>query len=157
MKRWSPAWLVLCVTGLMLGSAIANAASAALHLDIQLVWGTDAAKSPDPNQKPVDEALAKRLAKSPFKWKNYFEVSQQHVDLSGTQANPPVKMSEHCTLTLRSLGGDRVEIKLQGDGKPVSTHIETLQDDWPLILSGDAKNNTAWLVVIQKVSDKKAK
>jgi hypothetical protein len=63
-------------------------------------------------------------------------------------------MSEHCMLTVRSLGDNRFEVKLQGDGKPVSTHTETLQDDWPLILSGDAKNNTAWLVVIQKVTDK---
>jgi hypothetical protein len=156
MKRWSPGWIVFCVTGLVLGSAmIAYAASGSLHLDIQLVWGTDSANSPDPKQKPVDNALADRLGKS-LKWKHYFEINRKRVDLAGSQPLT-VKMSEHCTLTLRSLGGDRVEVKLQGEGKPVSTHTETLKDDWPLILSGDAKNNTAWLVVIQKTPDKKAK
>ncbi len=41
-------------------------------------------------------------------------------------------MSKHCALDIKNLGTNRVQIKLYGDGKPVSSNKESLVDNWPL-------------------------
>jgi len=72
------------------------------------------------------------------------------VELPAGQAKKGIKLSDHCSLDMKNLGEDRVEALLYGEGKPVSKHVEKLTKDWPVVFGGDAKNNTAWLIVIQK-------
>ncbi len=36
---------------------------------------------PIPSTIPVDEDLAKKLSKSPYRWKHYFEVNRQVVEI----------------------------------------------------------------------------
>ena len=139
------AWAVI---GLMALPLLAGAARAEqMHVEVILVWATNDERSPVPKHKPVDAELARKLGKSPYRWKNYFEVSRQTLEIPTGQMKKGIKISDKCTLDIRNLGNDWMEIKLYGDGKLISTHKEEL----PLILAGDAKNDTAWLVVIKKV------
>lgn len=117
-----------------------------MRVEVQLVWATNDPRSPDPKHKAIDAELARRLSRSPYRWKNYFEVNRLGAQIPNGQTRKSIKMSDHCTLDIKNLGNDWAEIKLYGNGKLVSTHKEQL----PLILAGDAKNDTAWLVVIKK-------
>lgn len=128
----------------------------ALPIQAQLIWSTNDPQSPNPKHTPVDPELAKKLSKGPYRWKYYFEVKRLDATLAVGESKP-LSMSEKCKIEIKNLGEDRVEVKLTGDGKPVSKHTEKLVADWPLVLSGNAKNDTAWLVVIQKVAPSVAK
>jgi hypothetical protein len=141
--------MALGMLALFLPAGIAEATEP-LRVQVQLIWGTNDPQSPNPKHKEIDVHLAKKLSKSPYRWKNYFEVNRQIESIPVTQTRKNIKMSEHCTLDIKNLGDGRVEVTLHGDGKPVSRHVEPLQNDWPLILAGNAKNDTAWLVVIKK-------
>lgn len=122
-------------------------------VELQLIWGTDDATSPDPAHKPVDPEIAKQLQDSPFRWKHYFVVSRRVEEVPVNETKKNLAMSQHCSLDIKNFGKDRFEVKLYGDGKLVSTDRETL----PLLLAGDAKNSTAWMVLIRKVPDSAGK
>ena len=89
------------------------------------------------------------MSTAPYRWKNYFEVNRQVVDVAVGETKK-VSMSKRCSLDIKNLDTNRIEVKLHGDGKPVSTHKESLAKNWRLILSGDAGNQTAWLVSLRK-------
>ena len=95
--------------------------------------------------------MARRLRKLPYRWKNYFLVSKQTVNVADGQTKPKIPMSKRCIVDIKNLGGDRVEVRLHGDGKPVSIHREALPMHQLLILSGDAGNETGWLVIIHRI------
>jgi hypothetical protein len=142
MKTFRLAATVLC---LALLSGIAARAAEPLRVEALLVWGTDEAKSPDPSHKPIDPVLAARLDKSPYRWRHYFEVNRKVLEIPVDQNQKDIAMSEQCKLDVKNLGNGWVEIKLYGKGKLISTHKEKL----PLVLAGDARNGTAWMVVIR--------
>jgi len=121
-----------------------------LKVEAQLIWGTNDPQSPDPKHKPIEASLAKKLSNSPYRWKNYFEVNRVVVDVPVSVTKTNVPISKHCKLDIKNVGDNRVEVTLHGDGKPVIGHKGSLANGWQLILSGDAKNDTAWLVVIKK-------
>lgn len=153
MKRYRIiVMMVWAMAGLMAATWLTGTARASEsgRVEVILVWATNDERSPDPKHKPVDAELARKLGKSPYRWKHYFEVSRQTPSIPTGQTKKDIKISEKCTLDIRNLGNDWMEIKLYGDGKLISTHKEEL----PLILAGDAKNDTAWLVVIKKVEAK---
>ena len=146
-----PIWakVALCVVALVLMTPVARAEN--MRTQILLVWGTDDAKSPDPKHRPVDPDLAKRLRKLPYRWKNYFLVNQQEVQVADGETKTKITVSPRCILDIRNLGANRIEVRLHGDGKPVSVHREALPIRGLLILSGDAGNETGWLVIIRRV------
>jgi hypothetical protein len=121
-----------------------------MKVEAQLVWGTDDAVSPNPKHHPIDADLARRLQKAPYRWKNYFEVNRQIVEVRVGETKTNIPMSKRCTLDIKNLGENRVEVKLHGDGKPVSTHRESLAKNGMFVLGGDAGNQTAWFVTIRK-------
>ena len=149
MKRYriifTAAWAVIGLMALPLLTGAARADQ--VRVEVTLVWATNDERSPDPKHKPVDAELARKLGRSPYRWKNYFEVSRQKLAIPTGQAKKDLKISDKCTLDIKNLGNNWAEIKLYGDGRLISTHKEEL----PLILAGDAKNDTAWLVVIRNV------
>ncbi|MBI3849294.1 MAG: hypothetical protein HY298_03230 [Verrucomicrobia bacterium] len=123
--------------------------AADLKVEARLVWGTNEDKSPNPDHKPVDATLAKKLRKV-FKWHNYFEVNRKTATIPQNQtAN--INMSSKCVLEVKNLGNARVEVKLIGKGKLVSKNAQTLTPGEDLIVAGDDKNDTAWFVVIRSV------
>lgn len=131
---------------------LAQAAPAeSLKVEALLIWGTDAQESPNPKHKPVDTDLAKRLSKSPYRWKHYFEVSHHKVEIPSGATVSNIEMSKHCQLNIKNLGSGRAEVALYGEGKLVSKHNEPLLKDRILVLGGNASDETAWFVVIRKV------
>jgi len=126
-------------------------------VQIQLIWGTNDQESPDPKHKAIDEPLAKKLGKSPFRWKHYFEVNRQVVCLPSGEAKTGIKLSSHCILDLKNLGKERLETKLYGKGKLLETRKDQMAKDMTLILAGNAENETAWLVVIKRIDAAEAK
>jgi hypothetical protein len=152
MKRkfsWA-GWLVAAMMLLALAHPGASRAEDPLKLEAILIWGTDSPQSPNPKHIPVDEALAKKLQKSPYRWKNYFEVNRLQVEIPAGETKKGVTMSKHCSLDVSNLGGGRIEIKLFGDSKYISDHKENLGENCTLIIAGPAENETAWMVVIRK-------
>ena|SRR5687767_3713018 len=126
--------------------------AADLRLDAQLIWGTNDESSPNTNHKPVDPVLAKKL-KNIFKWKNYFEVKRQQIDVPSRETRK-VKMSEKCSLEIVELEGPKIEVRLFGEGKIMNKTIKTLTPGEILTLAGGDKNENAWFVVIQQVEGK---
>jgi hypothetical protein len=122
-----------------------------VKLQTQLVWGTNQDKPAGKNLKDVGSVLSEKLRKI-FKWKNYFEVSRQMVDLP-KQAAQRIKMSSKCELEFCQCGSDSLEVKLFGEGKLVIKKRQPLVLGEPIVLAGDDKNDTAWFVVIQAVKE----
>ncbi len=95
--------------------------------------------------------LARKLSKSPYRWKHYFKVRGQIIEVRTGETKKDVAISKPCLLDITNLGTNRMQIKLYGDGKLVSSNKEPFVDNWPLIFAGSAGNETAWLVVIRKL------
>ncbi len=141
---WSLLLLVTTAAG-----GIARAGDS-LPVELQLIWATNEPRSPDPKHHPVEPDVAQMLTNNPFRWKYYFEVHRRVEDVPSDHSLEKVVMSKHCSLDIKYLGNragkERVQVKLYGDGKLVSTDRDAL----PLLLAGDAQNGTAWFVLIRK-------
>jgi hypothetical protein len=123
---------------------VATVASAGdLKLEARLVWGTNDEKG-GPNCKPVDPTLYEKLHGT-FKWKSYFEITNRLAGIPLNQTRD-VKMSDHCTLRIKNLGGSRVEINCIGEGKEVHKGAYTLTPPKWVVLGGNSTNNTAWFI-----------
>jgi hypothetical protein len=151
--RVVPIWakVAFCAGALALMCQAQAAQAETMRLEALLVWGTDEPQSPNPKHEPVDADLARRLRKLPYKWKNYFLVHREVAEVADGETKAKISMSKRCVLDIKNLGTNRVEVRLHGDGKPVSVHTETLPIRQLLILSGDAGNETGWLVIIRLV------
>src|SRR6266403_5457622 len=147
------AGLLWAAIGLMAATLLTGVARAEepIRIQVTLVWGTNDPKSPDPKHKAIGAALARKLSKSPFRWKNYFEVNRQMVVILPEKEKAGIKMSDNCALDIKNLGDSRIETKLYGKSKLLEIRKDPLPKDWPLILAGNAENDTAWLVVIENV------
>ncbi len=126
-------------------------------LKIQLIWGTDEAKPKNQDLKEIDPKLADKLRRV-FKWKNYFEVTNQNVTLS-PQMSKTVSMSSKCKLELKRIGGEAkkneeaIIVKLYGEGHLRTTNrlpLKLIQQGEYSILAGDdkEKQDDAWFVVL---------
>ena len=141
------AWVA--VAALVLASVEAGGLAADMKLDVQLLWGTDDAKSPNPKHKPVEPDLREKLKKIPLKWKNYFEVTHKIVEIP-MGATRTVALSEMCDLEIKNIDGTKTEVTHFGKGKRVGTHTQAMPKGEVFILGGDAPGATAWLVVLRR-------
>ena len=142
----------LFLTTLLLAfAAAANAGD--LKLEARLVWGTNDEKG-GPNCKPVDQSLFDKLHGA-FKWKSYFEITNRTAGIPLNQTRD-LKMSDHCTLRVKNLGGSRVEINCIGEGKPVHKGEYTLTPPKWVVLGGSSTNDTAWFIGL-RASDSEVK
>src|ERR1700748_400440 len=89
--------VALCLLGVLAYRGNA-AAPPPTWVRVQLIWGTNDEHSPDPQHRAVDGDLAKRLDKSPFRWKHYFEVNSYELSVPLNEAKTGIKMSSHCTI-----------------------------------------------------------
>jgi hypothetical protein len=121
-----------------------------LNVEAVLVWGTNSEKPAAKKLRELEPDLARKLGKSPYKWKNYFEVERKSV-VSPVNVTKRLIMSERCELEVKNLGDERVEVKLIGQGKPVSRHVESLPPGYTVVLSGDDKNDTCWMIVLRQI------
>jgi hypothetical protein len=116
-------------------------------LEVQLVWGTNDDSSSNPDHKPLEAPLAKKLGM--FKWKNYFTVSRKDVSLSGNAAQT-FSLSAKCDIQIKHLGEHRYEINVFGQRKHVRKITEKITKQGPLVVAGDDKNDCAWFILIRE-------
>ena len=127
-----------------------NAHAGEMKLEAQLIWGTNDEKPSDPDIKEVDPKLEKKLKKSPFKWKHYFEVNRKKFSVKKGESQK-VEMSKDCEIEVHNLSDDVVELTLFGKGKSVGTIKQGLPKGELLVTGGNAENLTAWFVVLRQV------
>jgi hypothetical protein len=130
--------------------AAAAACAADLKLEARLVWGANDEKG-GPNCKPMDPNLDAKLH-GMFKWKSYFEITNQAASIPLNKTRD-LKMSEHCTLRVKNLGGARVEISCIGEGKEVNKGVFTLTPPKWVAWGGNSSNNTAWFIGVRSDED----
>jgi len=123
---------------------------AGFKLEVQLVWGTNDDRSPDPKHKPVEADVKAKLDELPLKFTNYFEVNRKGFEVTAPAVSK-VPLSEKCELEVRSLGGSKLEVSLFGRGKEVVKRTQTLGKGELLVVGGNAPNATAWLVVLKRI------
>lgn len=127
-----------------------------VKLRAQLIWGTDEPKPKGSQCKEVDPALQKKLGRV-FKWKNYFQISEQKTAL-GSQESKRLKMSSKCEIEFTYIEEATLEVKLYGEGKLTKTirqPVKALQQGELGVIGGDdkAKYNDAWFVVLSSATD----
>lgn len=143
--KWSLGlWLVAIASSLVAASATAGD----VKFEAVLIWGTNDDKSPDPNHKPVSESLAKKL--KDFKWTHYFEVARKDISVKDKD-DKRVQMSKDCTIVIKVMDKDQVEVTLIGKGKTVGTIKKELKKNGCLVTGGNASNSTGWFIVIKRV------
>jgi len=146
--------LIIRLSGVVLLCLIAvkpsEASAADLKLEAILVWGTNEATSPDPDHKPVEPRLAKKLRSLPFKWTSYFEVKREPIIVSPS-GEKKKRMSPDCEIKVKNLGKSVVEVSLIGKGEPVGKVTQALPKGELLVTGGNAENFTAWFVVLKQV------
>lgn len=136
---------------LLCAAALGAASAAERKMEARLIWGTNDEKSPNPEHKPLDGELAKKLRDMPLKWKNYFEVNRQ-VFVINDQRYTNVVMSKKCSIEVKDKGGNNVTVKLYGEGKQVNRVDKPLPKGEVLTIGGDDKGNNAWLITVRPVS-----
>ena len=132
-----------------LTSAPAGPASK-MKLQAQLIWGTNDEKPSDPNLKPIDPEVAKKLEGLPIKWKYYYVVTVKEFSVD-EGATKNVEMSKECTVAVKNIDGTNVEVQLIGKGKPAGKVTKGLGKGKCLVTGGNAENFTAWFVFLKQV------
>lgn len=140
--------LVICLASFL---GMAGARAGDLELRAQLIWGTDEARPKDNKVKDLDEGLRKKLCRV-FKWKNYFEISEQKVTLSSNETKR-IKMSDKCELEIHYIDDETIEVKFFGEKrltKTIRQPIKALRQGELGVIGGDDKEkyDDAWFVVL---------
>ena len=151
-------WVVAAVFWLGPGGKCAQAddvklevqAAADLKLEVQLLWGTNDKTSPNPNHKPVEPHIAKKLKELPLKWSHYFVVKRVSIEVpAGGSKRAP--LSEKCELEVKDLGHSKVEVTHFGKGQATWKGTQALPKGETLVLGGNAPNSTSWLLVLKRM------
>lgn len=119
-------------------------------IEALLVWGTNDETSPNPDHRALEKELAERLGKV-FKWKSYFLVTTNSVVIKDDGSVQKLKLSDKAVLEIRSLDGEKFEIKLIGKDKLVTTRTEVIKKGDLTALAGDVKKtDCAWFILIRQ-------
>jgi hypothetical protein len=149
-KLFSSTLLAWLWTGCFLWALSDSSACAAeMKLEVQLLWGTTNATSPDPKHKEVEPAVKDKLDKLPLKWNKYFLVNSQPISLKKGEAKK-VRLSEKCAVQVKNLEDPSIEVSLYGRDEDLMTRVQALPKGEVLILGGNAPNKTSWLVVLKR-------
>jgi hypothetical protein len=148
-RIWPRTLMVLFLLAGWVGLA-GTVAAKELKLEAQLVWGTNEDKAPEPEQKPVAPEVEKRLKALPFKWQHYYQIKKRQFTVAHN-ATQRVAMSKDCTIIVKNLENDQVEVTLMGKGEVVGRIKQKLPEGETLVLGGNAANFTGWFVVLRPV------
>ena len=139
----------VCAVAFLLCATALAAGAGELKLEAQLIWGTTNSVSPNPNHKPAQKDVERKLQEQPFKWKHYFEVNRVTFAVAdGEQKGVPV--SKSCSIQVKNLGRQKVEVTLIGKGKEAGKITQALPKGELLVVGGNAENATAWFVVLKQ-------
>jgi hypothetical protein len=140
-------WVLWAGLALCLGL---SARAKEIKFESLLVWATNAETSPDPNHKPVDAEVRKKLGELPLKWARYFEVNRKPFSLS-KGGSKEITLSDECKIDVREVNEKDFEVSLIGKGKPVLKRSQPLAKGEMLVLGGPAPDSTGWLVVLKRL------
>jgi hypothetical protein len=146
-SRFAPLALVSLLFALTVSAA---RAAADFKFEVQLVWATTATNSPNPEHKPVEEEVHKKLSELPLKWKHYFEVKSENIRVSKNETRE-ARLSKICRISVRDIDGKNFEFALIGKNEPVLKRTQKLPKGEMLVLGGNAPDATAWLVVLKRI------
>ena len=118
--------------------------------EVQLLWGTDATNSPNPNHKPVERDVQARLNSLPLKFKHYFLVNKNVVELP-IGITKKVDVSEKCAVELKNLDNLKFQVTFFGKGKQTAQRTQEFPLDEMLLHGGNAPCSNAWLVVVKRI------
>ena len=143
------AWLGSAVLVLNLLTASTRAAEG--KFEAQLIWGTNDAKSPNAKHKPVESDVRKVLEALPLKWTHYFEVNRKSFIIAD-EVTTKETLSDKCTVEVKKLKGNEVEVSLYGKGERVERpRVFSLPKGKILVLGGNAPAATSWLVTLKRL------
>jgi len=142
-------WLVAILCGCLPAYAVEGNKGTA-KFEVQLLWGTDLEKSPDAKHKPVEADVDKKLKSLPLRFKNYFLVNKQAVDIA-TSETKKVPISEKCEVELQSIDSLKYTATFYGKGKQTAKRTQTFPLGEMLVHGGNAPGSNAWLVVVKRV------
>jgi hypothetical protein len=139
MKRFTTTKLVCAALLILLFAGMTvRAADADLKLEAQLILCSN---KPQPKGKPVVPEIEKKLQRLPLKWEHYSVVSMQKFSVGkGETKSVALGKSE---LTVKNLGGERVEVTLIGHGKIT----QSLRKGQTLVTNS---NDEACLIVVRQ-------
>jgi hypothetical protein len=124
---------------LLLAGVSAQAADKTLKLEAQLILCSNDAPT---NGRPVAPEIEKKLKHLPLKWQHYSVVSAQTITVAKDESKPLVLGKSE--MTLKNLGGERVEVTLVGHGKIT----QSLRKSQMLVTNS---NDDACLIVVRQL------
>jgi hypothetical protein len=139
----------LMTVGLLMAFTTLAASASDLKFEALLVWATNADTSPNPDHKPVSPEVRKMLKGLPLKWKNFFLVKRVNISMPH-RATKKADLSDKCSIEIRHVVDNEIEVSLIGKGEPVLKRTQTLAEGKTLVLGGNAPDETGWLVVLKR-------
>jgi len=113
-----------------------------------LVWATDDEKPPEKEEelRAIEPKLKERIKF--LKWKNYFQVGERkHISIRPNETKE-IQLSHKCKLKLHETEKEGLQVQLIGENRPVLSKTQSMPLKDVLIIGGDAKDATAWMVVL---------
>jgi hypothetical protein len=139
MKLFTTTKLVYVALFIFLVAGItARAADADLKLEAQLVLCSNDSKS---KGTPVTPEIEKKLLKLPLKWQHYSIVSTQQFSVAKDESKSVVLGKSE--ITVKNLGGEKVEVTLIGHGKVT----QSLRKGQTLVTNS---NDDACLIIVRQ-------
>jgi hypothetical protein len=118
--------------------------------EIQLLWGTDMTKSPNPDHKPLDPDVDKTIKSLPLKFKHYFLVNKNRVAVP-LATEQKVDVSEKCAVMVKNLDNMKFQVTFIGKSKQQTQRTQDFPLHEMLVHGGNAPGSNAWLVVVKRV------
>ncbi|HXE43060.1 MAG TPA: hypothetical protein VN516_08550 [Candidatus Baltobacteraceae bacterium] len=131
----------ICAAAIVLSFACltARAAEGDLKLEAQLVLGTNDEKSKD-GFKPVTKDIEKKLKRLPLKWNHYYIETGKKFNIAA-DGTKKVTLSKSCQISVKNLGGSKVELTLVSQDKTVGRITQSLRKGQTLIAGAGADNS----------------
>jgi len=139
--------ILFAVMALLAGACLADAAPAGdITFYVQLIQGTDADAPPAAGATLVGDALSHRLQM--FRWKNYWEVKRQTIQLStGAKIRRHLTRQRDVEIALTTPTDMTVAIFL--DGKLTRKRAQPVNTAF-YIAGGDNEEAQSWFVVVRR-------
>jgi hypothetical protein len=139
--NWFSVTRLVCAAAMffLLAGASARAASGDLKLEMQLVLGSNDAKPKDAGLKPVARDIEKKLKHLPLKWDHYYVVSHKKFTVAADHGRN-ITLSKDCQVSVKNLGGSRVELTLMNQSQTVGRITQSLHKGRTLVAGGGAEN-----------------
>jgi hypothetical protein len=118
--------------------------------EVQLLWGTDMAKSPNPDHKPLDPDVEKTIKSLPLKFKHYFLVNRNRV-IVPPSTEQSVNVSEKCAVMIKNLDNMKFQVTFIGKSKQQTQRTQEFPLHEMLVHGGNAPGSNAWLVVVKRI------